>query len=154
MAKQLTLKRFREIIESYGGEPQRWPEGERKAAVALMNAEPEARRMAENQARLDRALSALPRPKAADAAFLKRLETIPHRDQPAAKPRGARAPLFAFFGAKSLVPQGLAIAAAGAFGIWLGLHSGLAGQQTVVEIDAGSYFAYNPDLEKDLEKFK
>lgn len=154
MAKQLTLKRFREIVESYGATPGRWPEAERAAARALVKTTPEARKIAESQARIDRALSAVPRPAAADAAFLKRLGTIPHRDSRGAKPRAGKAPLFAVFGVKSLIPQGLAIAAAGAFGIWLGLHSGLAGPQTVVEIDAGSYFAYNPDLEKDLEKFE
>ena len=47
------LKRFEQIIDAYGGDPRRWPEGERAAAEALLATHAEAQAMAEEAARLD-----------------------------------------------------------------------------------------------------
>ena len=47
------LKRFEQIVDAYGGDPQRWPDGERAAAEALMATNAEARVMADEAARLD-----------------------------------------------------------------------------------------------------
>ena len=33
----MTVERLRDLAAAYGADPRRWPEGERDAAVALMN---------------------------------------------------------------------------------------------------------------------
>ena len=52
----MTLDRFAALVDAYGASPARWPEGERAAAVELMQASAEARRLAEEADRLDRLL--------------------------------------------------------------------------------------------------
>ncbi len=38
----MQFSRFRAIVEAYGANPERWPRGERNAALAFREAEPEA----------------------------------------------------------------------------------------------------------------
>jgi hypothetical protein len=54
----LTLRRFRAMAGSYGADLQRWPEAERGAAQALLNASPRARELVNEELMLDEALEA------------------------------------------------------------------------------------------------
>jgi hypothetical protein len=54
----LTLRRFRAMARSYGADLQRWPEAERGAAQALLNASPQARELVNEELMLDEALEA------------------------------------------------------------------------------------------------
>jgi hypothetical protein len=50
--------RFGELLEAYGGDPRRWPEAERDAALALLDASPMARAQQQAAARVDADLDA------------------------------------------------------------------------------------------------
>lgn len=55
----LTAARFARILEAYGAEPRRWPEAERAAALAFLDARPElAKPMLEEARALDALLDA------------------------------------------------------------------------------------------------
>lgn len=154
---RVSLARFARIVEAYGAEAERWPEAEREAALALIRAEPKAKARLAAASRLDRALAALPQPVPADAAFLKRLATVPHAATPAPASRAAprwAGTFAAALGFRTLVPQGLALAAAGLIGVWLGLSLNVPNGGTAIEMNDTAYFAFNPDLEKDLEEFR
>ena len=69
----MSLERFEDLAETYGGDIARWPEGEREAARALLSAE--AERLAPvlaAAAELDRLLDLAPA-RSPDAALLGRL---------------------------------------------------------------------------------
>ena len=51
-----TLKRFRTLIDSYGGDLRRWPEAERGAAQDILDRSAEARGLLEAAQRVDRAI--------------------------------------------------------------------------------------------------
>lgn len=69
----MTLERFEDLAEIYGGEIARWPEGEREAARALLVANPERLSpVLAGAAQLDRLLDLAPA-QSADAALLGRL---------------------------------------------------------------------------------
>lgn len=52
----ITLARLRALLDSYGADPTRWPADERVAALVLLQADPQARALREEAARLDAAL--------------------------------------------------------------------------------------------------
>src|SRR5258705_10096092 len=54
------LDRLRAIFDAYGGDPLRWPDAERDAALALLARSADARRLHEEALRLDEALDLLP----------------------------------------------------------------------------------------------
>lgn len=56
----VTLERLRDIAAAYGADPRRWPEGERDAAVALMNRSVAARDIMAEAGALDALLDGLP----------------------------------------------------------------------------------------------
>jgi hypothetical protein len=149
---KMTLKRFKALVAAYGTEVSRWPEAEREAALNLLQTNQQASEIFKSAAGLDETLGVLPQPEAADDAFLKRLATIPF----AARSLGENTPttfgefMRGFFPARKLVPQGLGLAAFGAFGIWLGVTA-TAPEQNIVEIDPSQYLLENQDLEKDIE---
>lgn len=69
----MTLEKFEDLAEIYGGEIARWPEGEREAARALLAADPERlSSVLAEAAQLDRLLDLAPA-QSADAALLGRL---------------------------------------------------------------------------------
>ena len=70
----MTSERFAALADAYGGEIGRWPEGERLAARAYLQAHPEARPILLRQAGLDEALGAwtVSRPTASLAAAIAR----------------------------------------------------------------------------------
>jgi hypothetical protein len=57
----LTLKRFGELADAYGGDLQRWPEEIRPAARTLIDSSPEARAMFAEARALDEALQSASR---------------------------------------------------------------------------------------------
>ncbi|MEW6272886.1 MAG: hypothetical protein AB1689_26725, partial [Thermodesulfobacteriota bacterium] len=59
-APAIDLERLATLLDAYGGDPLRWPDGERDAALALIAGSAEARRMQEEARRLDAVLDALP----------------------------------------------------------------------------------------------
>jgi hypothetical protein len=62
----LTLGRFRELADSYGGDLQRWPEEVRSEAQALLNVSPQARALFDDAQALDDVIAvASPRSNAA-----------------------------------------------------------------------------------------
>lgn len=69
----MSLERFEDLAEIYGGEIARWPEGEREAARALLAAHPERLSpVLAGAAHLDRLLDLAPA-QSVDAALLGRL---------------------------------------------------------------------------------
>ena len=52
----MEMNRFRQIIESYGAVPDRWPEAERDEALQLLATNPEAQSLIDREEALDRAL--------------------------------------------------------------------------------------------------
>jgi hypothetical protein len=51
--KTCTLARFEQLVDAYGGEPERWPSTERDAALLLLQHEPRARALQAAALRLD-----------------------------------------------------------------------------------------------------
>lgn len=116
----LSLQRFSELVEAYGGDASRWPGRERAAARALLADSAEARALIEREIVVERGLQ-LPEPPPPPAALRARiLQAAPSR--PAAKSRGFWRDLLDEFGGwrPVLVP------AAAALVLGLGLGLGLA----------------------------
>jgi hypothetical protein len=53
----LTLRRFRALADSYGGDLQRWPQEERDAAQALLNISPQAHALLDEARALDHVIA-------------------------------------------------------------------------------------------------
>lgn len=88
----MTLDRLQTILDAYGGNPERWPADEREAAIALIANSPEARRMVNAAAPLDRALAAFANPAENAINPLKLVAAItaqPQRPPAAAMPNAA-----------------------------------------------------------------
>jgi len=151
---RVSFGRFKRILEAYGADSARWPVDERASAHALAENDLRAKTLLAEARGLDRALSALPRPDAPDSAYVKRLAAIPYAEgrktSAPARPRWMGT-FAAALGIQSVIPQGIAIAAAGAVGIWLGLSLNVP-NGAAVELTDTAYFAFNPDLDKDLEE--
>jgi hypothetical protein len=58
----MTIARLRIILDAYGAAPERWPETERAAALALIAQAPEARAAVAAASALDATLGAYPNP--------------------------------------------------------------------------------------------
>jgi hypothetical protein len=103
----MTLERFEDLAEIYGGEIARWPEGEREAARGLLAAHGERLSPAlAAAAQLDRLLDLAPA-QSADAALLGRL--IAAAPQPAAPARRWIAGLGAALGLSAAAFAGVAV---------------------------------------------
>ena len=50
----MTKERFRELLDAYGANPARWPEAEREAALAFIEASAEARALRDEAVAFDR----------------------------------------------------------------------------------------------------
>jgi hypothetical protein len=61
----MTLERFRTLADSYGADLQRWPEGLRPQALALLECSAEARELIAQEDALDQAISAAERTRCA-----------------------------------------------------------------------------------------
>ena len=66
----IDIQRFEQLLQSYGANADRWPTAERNAALALVQASPDARRLFDEAVQLDGILdlAAAPEPSAALAA--------------------------------------------------------------------------------------
>jgi len=103
----MTLERFEDLAEIYGGEIARWPEGEREAARALLASDPERLKPALNAAaHLDRLLDLAPA-QSVDAALLGRL--IAAAPRPVASARRWIAGLGAALGLSAAALAGVAV---------------------------------------------
>ncbi len=54
------LERLRDILDAYGGDPDRWPDAEREPALELLARSADARRLRDDARHLDAALDVLP----------------------------------------------------------------------------------------------
>lgn len=113
----LSLTRFTELLDAYGADPGRWPEAERAAALALLEASPQARGLCDEARALDAALDRLPTPAPSADFRLRVLATAPIGAAPA---RGLRE-LWGALGGWRLTAPALACALALglAVGQWL-----------------------------------
>ncbi len=60
MDSRMDMERFRRILDAYGGEPRRWPQEERSAALELVKSVPEASRLRERALAFDLILDKVP----------------------------------------------------------------------------------------------
>lgn len=74
----ITRERVLALIDAYGGEPERWPDREREAAVAMLSGDPDLARAAEDARALDLAMDTLPAPVPSPALRVA-LKEIPDR---------------------------------------------------------------------------
>lgn len=131
----LTLKRFGELADAYGGDLQRWPAEVRLAAQTLMDASPQARAMFAAARALDQALQAASEHRDAALFSAERQQAAVARLGPlvaarigvATSPRfrlrgwGARALSFGLIATRLLSPR---LATGGAFAVAAGLLIG------------------------------
>jgi hypothetical protein len=78
------LTRLRDILDAYGGDPDRWPDADRAPALALLARSADARRLCDEALRLDAALDLLPA--AAPSADLEERIVAAARHTPQAAP--------------------------------------------------------------------
>ncbi len=153
---KMTLKRFKALVSAYGTAVSRWPVAERDGALELLKNNDLASEIFKSARTLDTLLKEVPRAEKAHESYLKRLATIPF----ASRSLGESAPttfgefMKGFFPAKTLIPQGLGVAAMGVLGIWLGYTTSIGEPGNVVELDAADYFLENSDLDKDVEDLR
>jgi hypothetical protein len=110
----MTPERFDVLVQTYGADLERWPEGERSAARRLAaQASPELRRRLAEEARLDGWLGdyTLARP---DDALARRIVVAAATVPAVTSPRGSRWPARGWWPGAGLTLTGLAGALAGA----------------------------------------
>jgi hypothetical protein len=113
--------RLKRLIEAYGAEPERWPAGDRAAALALLDTSAEARAMMAEARRLDQLLKAVPVGSTAPdatAALRRKIAALPD-----APPRAARANGVTIgpWSAARLWASAAGLAAAGLIGFVVGM---------------------------------
>lgn len=136
----MTVERFADLAEIYGGDVARWPEAEREIARALLAAEPvRLEAVLSDAARLDRLLDLAPA-QSADAALLGRLI--------AAAPRPASAMQRWLAGAGAALGLGVAALAGVAVGVAIGQtdHGRAPQGQSMIATD------FTTDLSEALEE--
>lgn len=142
MDKEITLERFKAIVDAYGASAERWPPSERKGALALLAASPEARACLAEASALDGLLANSPAG-APSAELIERLVAARPRpalaSAPSRKSRGFFGDLLAAvwpYGSPAL-PTG-ALAASIMLGVALGSVSEISvldDSQTVLASD-------------------
>jgi hypothetical protein len=121
----VALTRLSELLDAYGGAPERWPDEERDAALALLARSTEARALRDQAARLDALLdrlpAALPSPGLED-----RIVAAARREGPPAPPArrirsvdDARARRAGGGRRRGWLVAAMPLAAAAALGLWL-----------------------------------
>jgi hypothetical protein len=136
----MTVERFADLAEIYGGDVARWPEAEREIARALLAAEPvRLEAVLADAARLDRLLDLAPA-QSADAALLGRLI--------AAAPRPASTVQRWLAGAGAALGLGVAALAGVAVGVMIGQvdHRPAPQGQSVIATD------FTADLSEALQE--
>jgi hypothetical protein len=84
----VTLERLAQLLDAYGGEPARWPEHERAAALQLIEANPEAQALQRAALELDGALDLNVLPDVESSALRARVLEIPIRHAREERSRG------------------------------------------------------------------
>ena len=138
-------RRFRKLLGSYGANPERWPEDERAAAVALLAASSEARALRERAETLDRMLDTY-RVEAADDALPAQILAAPHNPAFAAvqiDPKAGRRDLRR----GGIWPQFAALAGACVLGFVIGTSDLATGGEPYSETDLASLIFGDDDLE-------
>ncbi|HAI69252.1 MAG TPA: hypothetical protein DCM38_07440 [Gammaproteobacteria bacterium] len=74
----MTIKRFSDLVEAYGGDAKRWPTEERADALKLLDESVEARRLQQSALTLDTLLDSVPKAPSS-AALKKRIMAQAHR---------------------------------------------------------------------------
>lgn len=79
MSEKMTITeaRLRELLDSYGGRAERWPDGERAAALALLAERPDLEDERRGAAALDGLLALAERPRASSALLGRLVESAP-----------------------------------------------------------------------------
>lgn len=142
----MTLERLRDFADAYGADPRRWPEGERDAAVALMNRSVAARDIVAEAGALDAILDGSPAhvPDAALARLTAATAFPPLR--PSSSPVWASVMDWRGFLAAALWPRATVFAGM----IALGIVTGLALEPVAVGNDA--YAMVVGDLFSDMDE--
>jgi ferric-dicitrate binding protein FerR (iron transport regulator) len=122
----MTQKRVAELIAAYGAAPDKWPEAERIAALAVLRRDPALQAELRQMAALDAALDRWPSPAAqVDAVALAAHVSATPRPRVVARRPFFRFPIFAWPNA-----AGLAAAALAGFLVgWSGLDSDYSSAQ-------------------------
>lgn len=138
-------RRFRKLLGSYGANPERWPEDERAAAVALLAASSEARALRDRAETLDRMLDTY-RVEAADDVLSAQILAAPHNPafapteiDPRAGQGGVRW--------RGIWPQFAALAGACMLGFIVGTTDLAAGGEPDSDTDLASLIFGDDDLE-------
>ena len=147
----MTMSRFREIVESYGGDPDRWPAEERAAATTLAG-RPEGRALLDRAAGLDGLLDTAPVPAPASQALVDRLLAVAEPDPVA---EDARAPaeahgllarlrlalpeLAGLLTPARLATQAAALTLVAGLGVVVGISESAQYGGTVVAVDVTGY---------------
>lgn len=84
----VTLDRLAQLLDAYGGDPTRWPEQERTAALQLIEASPDAQAMQRTALELDQALDLDVLPDVSSNALRARVLEIPIRHPRAEREAG------------------------------------------------------------------
>lgn len=116
-AQTLDRARFEVLLDAYGADPERWPEAERAAALALLQRDPDARAMRAQAARID-ALLGLAEPVEPSPALVARILAA------APAPAGAKRRPLSFLRPRAAhawryVAAAAPLAAAAALTLWL-----------------------------------
>jgi hypothetical protein len=126
----MTSKRVSELIAAYGAAPEKWPEQERAAALAMLDRDAALRSELRQMAALDAALDRWPNPAPAlDAVALAAHVSATPRPRVAARRPFSRFPIFAW-------PNAAGLAAAALVGFlvgWSGLDADYASQNDSVD---------------------
>ena len=130
------FERFRALVESYGANPERWPEEEREAMRQVASSS-EARAWLDEQRRLDAWLDDAP-DLAPSADLLRRVAEIPARNE-APSSRW----VWPFGRLRNLIAVG---AAAAAMGLVVGMTTTDASQESADEWDDLSSLALGVDI--------
>ena len=147
----MTMSRFREIVESYGGDPDRWPAEERAAATTLAS-RPEGRALLDRAAGLDGLLDTAPIPAPASQALVDRLLAAAEPDRVAENARApAEAPsllarlrlalpeLAGLLTPARLATQAAALTLVAGLGVVVGISESAQYGGTVVAVDVTGY---------------
>ena len=133
----MTPERLQQLIESYGAEVDRWPRSERDAARTLLERTPDAQAQLRLERDLDVVLDRWPAPD--PSALLAR--RIARQASTVAQMRRPDA-----IGARRLVPQVAAMAAAAALGFFIGMNGIVLAEQPD-NIDVGGLVLGSAALE-------
>lgn len=123
--RSITLERLAELLDAYGGAPERWPDAERAAAQRLVDESVGARTLWEKALHLDRVIDALPSQPPSSSLHAQVLAAMPHRRVARLWPRR--------------VMIAVPAAAAAALMLWLAIGRQPARQVNVAALRIGEY---------------